>query len=88
MLERFDFDRLASVSPGQAGNAAYAALDQLQKFRPEEQVAAAAVLFLLLTRKFETHPGNVLQVGSNIISRAMETTPELRGVLGYLKHEL
>jgi hypothetical protein len=87
-MQRFDFERLAMVSPTKTGNAAFAALSQLQLFTPEEQVAAAAVMFLLLTRKFETHPGNVLQVGQNIIARSLAETPELRGVLGYLKNEL
>lgn len=87
-MRDFSFERLASMSPGRAGQAAMAAITKVQDYSPEEQAAAAAVMFLLLTRKYEAHPGNVLNVGSNIISRALEQTPELRGVFAYIANEV
>jgi hypothetical protein len=88
MSNHFSLDRLNSVSPTNIGQVAMTALDRLQKFPPEEQVAGVAVLLQLITKRYGVHTGNVLTVANNLVDQAVSRCPELRAAVQYVKHEL
>lgn len=87
-MAEFSFDRLANVPGHLAGQAAFAALSNLQIFPPEQRVAGAALLFVALCRRFRVHPGNALNIAGNISREMTGRSAELGAMSDYLKHEL
>jgi hypothetical protein len=90
MNRKFDTSRLAiQTDPAQVGKGVFACISQLQHLETtEQQVSAAAVLLLMYCHQINAHVGSVLNVANNIIDRTVHMTPELKGSLDYVKHEL
>ena len=87
-MSNFFPDRLNAVDPKRVGLAAFSCIDRLQRFTPEQQVAAAAIVLQLQCRRFNAHVGTVLNVANNVIDRTIHETPQLGAVREYVKHEL
>lgn len=84
----FSYTRLASVNPKLAGQAAFAALSNLQPFSPEQRVAGAALLFLLVSRFYGIHPSNALQIADAIYNDQQAINRELKALANYMKHDM
>jgi hypothetical protein len=79
---------LGLIEPAEAARAAYACLNQLQSYDAEAQVAGAALVFLAACRRLKVHPGTVLDVASNVVSRTEKHVVELRALRAYMEEEL
>jgi hypothetical protein len=80
-------DQLASVSTLKAQIAAFSALDKLQDFPPAEQVAGAALLFVMLVRHFDADARDVLVSTGRRIADALND-PRYRAIQQYLGEEI
>lgn len=84
-----DPSKLALVSGTRVGPAAFRIIDGLQcQYTPEEQLAGAAVTFLLVCKKLNAHPGNVLPVAGNILDNLRHQFPEIAAVRDYIDKEI
>ena len=79
---------LGFADPQTTGHAAMGAITGVQGFPSRERAVALGVVFLLLCRHMDTHPGNVLSTAQNILNDDPKFIPELRGVQDYIKHEV
>lgn len=81
-------DDLHIVSPRRVGRAAFSAIDALQAYTPKEQILGAGVVLVVLMRRYAVElPGDLLTIARNVLNRATEYVPELRGVERYVKNE-
>jgi hypothetical protein len=87
-IAEFSPDRLNGVDPNKAGQAALAVIDRLQNYAPEQQLAGAAITFVLLLKKYQQHAGNVLTVANNLMDRTVQHVPQLGAMRDYVRYEL
>jgi hypothetical protein len=80
-------DQLSAVSTLKAQIAAFSALDKLQDFAAAEQVAGAALLFVMLVRHFEADARDVLAQTDRRIADALND-PRYLAIRQYLKEEI
>lgn len=84
-----DPSRLAFAEPTEIGQIVMNLLTVMQSYRHESQAHAVALLFLLLTKKYNTHPSELLQSASNLLNRYRETAPpEIRAAVAYIENEI
>lgn len=83
------YDRIYNSNPKRVANASMAALTALQDRPADEQLAAAGVLLLTLTRRFNVAAPNVLNCVDNLIrdSRRYDDAT-FKGIYDYFKNEL
>ena len=82
------YDRLHNANPRNVANAAMGVLNVLQNSPPDEQLAAAAVLLLTLTRRHRIAPSTALNCVDNIIrySRRYDDAT-FKGIYDYYANE-
>ena len=83
-----DLAELGSVNAANVGSLACKLVDRVQKFPHTEQAAAFGVAVLLISQKLGCRPGDLLQTGDNILKKAAEKNPEMRGLRAYVENYL
>ena len=83
------YDRLYNCNPKRVANASMAALNAIQDYPADEQLAAAGVLFLILTERFGVQPDNVLNCVDNMINDSKRyDLATFQGITEYFKEEI
>lgn len=90
MKRPFSRDRMNAVAPRRIGNAAMDVLTSLQvRFTSEEQVLAAAAVFLILAERFNVPAQDAFTVVKNVMLGAEQGMhPEFRAARAYADNEL
>lgn len=88
MPKQFSLDRLNSVNADKSGHAAVTALNGLEKFRAEEQIAGLTMAFAAVLDKYSASYSDAIRVAQNLFNRAAADTPSVRAVKRYVKEEL
>ena len=83
-------DQLNSVSSYTAQEAAFQVIDRLQSYNSGEQVAGAALVFLLLCERFKQDPRDVLSKGSAVLLDTLTygSGEQTRAIKTYLNQEI
>lgn len=83
------YDRIGNANPKRVATASMGVLNAIQDRPPDEQLAAAGVLMLALTRRFGVNPANILNCVDNLMkdSRRYDDAT-FQGITEYFKHEL
>jgi len=84
----FDRDRFNAADLKQVSNASMAAIDALQDFTPEEQMAAIGVCSILLAAHVAMPLGDVLGSVERMMRDAEGKRPEFAAVEMYMEEEL
>lgn len=69
MPQPFDRDRLHMLPRDRAAVVAHTLLDPIQTLPPHEQLAAVAILFAAITKRFGYHPADAHSYGTKQLSR-------------------
>lgn len=82
-------DKLNSVSPKAASNAAMAVINALQHYRQEEQAVGLAAAFLALCRRYEREFSvqDLMTVTNNVLFSRHGSRPEFRALAHYMEQE-
>ena len=89
MPTNLDPAQLSLVSLKKAAAPVLAALNAIDQFPKEQRILGAAMLFTLMARKYNVHPGTVLGVANNMIDRTQELgEPEYWAIRDYLNHRM
>ena len=83
-------DQLNAVSSQAAQEAAFVVIDRLQSYNSGEQIAGAALVFLMLCERFKQDPREVLLKGSAVLLDTLSygTGEQTRAIKTYLNKEL
>ena len=83
------YDRLFNCNSKRVANASMAALNSIQDYPADEQLAAVGVLFLVLTKRFGIQPDNVLNCVDNMIKDSKRyDLATFQGITEYFKQEI
>lgn len=83
------YDRIGNSNPKRVAMASMGALNALQDRPADEQLAAAGVLMLVLTRRFGVNPANILNCVDNLMADARRyDDATFKGIAEYFKKEL
>ncbi len=86
---RIDKDRLNNASPKDVAQATYGLVDRLQDHPPHIQMAAAALLFLVVSKLWKAQPQDIFVAVGNLMSDPIHgERDEFRALRLYAKHEL
>lgn len=89
MKRPFDRDRMAMVAPGRVAEASMDILNSMQvRFTPEEQITAAAAVFVILADRFNVEAQDAFTVTKRVINAVDGVRPEFRAVQHYARNEL
>lgn len=83
-------DRLLSMSSTRAQTATFKLLDRLQRLHPEEQVVSVTLSFLMLCKRFNQSPREMLELGERMIRDALSEGrgEHIRAIRDYMDKEL
>ena len=82
------YDRLHNADPRSVANASMAALNSLQNAPPDNQLAAAAVLLLVLSRRHKIVPSSALNCVDNLMQTARRyDDATFKGIYDYFTNE-
>ena len=82
------YDRLHNSDPRSVANASMAALNSLQNAPPDTQLAAAAVLLLVLSRRHKIVPSSALNCVDNLMKYARRyDDATFKGIYDYFTNE-
>jgi len=87
-------DPLSRVTPQQAAQAAFVAVDRLQDLHPAHQVAGAAMLFAMVCRRFDVDPRELLMQTDRRLADALRANANdkpgdiVRALRMYLKENV
>ena len=83
------YDRLFNCNPRRVANTVMKVMNTLQNVPADEQLAAAAVLMLVVTRRFGIEPANALNCVDNMMKDARRyDAASFKGVAEYFKNEV
>lgn len=83
-----DLQKLGCVDPSHIGPLAIRIIDTIQDYPHEEQGAAMALAFVLLTTKLRVHPGDLMATANNILKSNLKYAPEIRAARMYVNEHL
>lgn len=64
-------------------------LDKIKHNAPNQIVMGSAICFLLICRRFDLRPSNVLDIAGRVIDRSRTVSPQVvAGFEAYLKNEV
>jgi len=87
-MKEFDLDRYMNLPVADIGKTTIKLLDHLQHEKPELQVAAVAMMFVLLKHQYDFSVTQTMEVARNMLERASFQSPELRAMQAYVGGEL
>lgn len=88
MNQIFDVDKLNNANFKAVGNLAMGIVDRIQTRPAQEQVLAAATVFMLLTEHFKVRPTSATTIVSNLLAQENHRSVQLRAVKRYIHNEL
>ena len=81
--------KLSNADSKRCSEAALATLNVIQDYRPEEQLAAAAAMFIILSEQMGAPPHEVYTMVKNIIAfRDKQKFKEFNVIRAYVEHEI
>lgn len=85
---KLSLDDLSNLDANASADVAFRCLNQIQHFKPKDQVAGVAALLAAVLNRFDLHRvTQVVQIGENLLHRGAEDHPKLRAITEYAKHE-